>query len=240
MSPFGRRRENVNQGHVAHRVEYLGQGVAHWEDEAGGELAEFGPRVHQRGGVREELQADHRLEELVLGPLDVAIGIVCLGSGHRPRHSHEHLARGLADAPRLVAQEISALEDLGGADREFQVVGHAEELLGAADLGAALAIEDVGFGQVGAARLDEHSLDDVLDFLDGGAGAEARHDLLGAQAGEIGLPLADGAHRLGDCGLDLGGVEALAPPVALYHKIGHRAPLLVSRLFYRPRPSRGK
>ena len=59
----------VDQRHVLERLEDARHRVLDRQHEARGKLAELGPGVHQRRGVRQELQRAHRGVELIGGAL---------------------------------------------------------------------------------------------------------------------------------------------------------------------------
>ena len=55
----------VDERRILDGVKNLFHAVADGQDKAGGELSERTPRVHERGGVGQELEAGHELEEVI-------------------------------------------------------------------------------------------------------------------------------------------------------------------------------
>jgi len=85
----------VNHGRLLDGFENALDGVFHRENEAGGELPEASPCIHQGRRVGHEVQGGHEAVEPVSGflhlPLSL-ISIVALSDG--PRHPPEELLRG--------------------------------------------------------------------------------------------------------------------------------------------------
>jgi hypothetical protein len=110
----------VDEGGVLDRLEDGLHGIAHGEDEAGGELAQLAAGVHERRAVGEELQARHELVEGLLPLLDGGGGVVqALGLGDGARDAPEHLLRGLEHFAALALLEIAPLQHLQRVRRKL-------------------------------------------------------------------------------------------------------------------------
>ncbi len=78
----------------------------------------------------------------------------------------EELGGGLSDVAFPVFEEVAAVEEGGGVDAEFEVVGDTEEGSELAELVAFLPVFDVAAGYVGVACGHEGVFNDVLEFFD--------------------------------------------------------------------------
>src|SRR3989304_3648123 len=115
--------------HRAQRAEDPLDRVLHGEDEAGAELAERRPRVHQGGRVREEIE---RGEEAGKASLPV-VGLVRrpqeeLRLGDGPGHPEEQLLRGLDHPAGRIAAQVAGLEhpeSVRGQERNGATAGHS-------------------------------------------------------------------------------------------------------------------
>ncbi len=90
------------------------------QDEAGRQLAQLTPGVHEGGAVGEELQARHELVEGLLPLLDGGGGVVeALGLGDGARDTPEHLLGGLEHFAVLALLEIAPLQNLQRIGRQL-------------------------------------------------------------------------------------------------------------------------
>ena len=142
--------------------------VVQGQDEAGAELFEHGARVHQRGRVGDELEAGHQAVELVFkgGNVGVALAVLGFHGGDAVGDAVEHLFGAFDDVALLVFAEVASLQDEDGVQGELEFVDDAEERFGPSDLGAFLAVENVGLGDRCVAAFDEDAFHQVLNVLD--------------------------------------------------------------------------
>jgi hypothetical protein len=101
----------VDQRSVLDGVEDVLHGVGHRQHEAGGELAQGAARVHEGGGVGQEVQADHQLIKLLGRGHHVRLGIkAAVTLGHSVGHPAEQAVHGLGGLSLLVPGQVAPLQ----------------------------------------------------------------------------------------------------------------------------------
>lgn len=121
----------MDQSRVLHRLEDPLHRILEGEDEARRELLQLTPCVHQRGGIRQELEVRHKAIELAGQLLYVGRGLIeliCLG--HVPGHPPEHLFRRLYDLTLVVLGQVAFLKNVPGSLGQFEFFFHVPHLLG--------------------------------------------------------------------------------------------------------------
>ena len=112
----------VDKSGMLHGLEDLVHGVAHGQHKAGGQLAQFPARVHERGAVGEEFKGRHHAVELAGALLDLLVrrpvGLVSLSD--RPGNAGKHVISGLDHLPVFVPFQIAFFEDLQAILRQTQ------------------------------------------------------------------------------------------------------------------------
>ena len=112
----------MHQRRILQRAEDRIHGVLDRQDEAGRELLQLAPGVHEGRGVGQELEAGHQLEELLDHGVDVGRRVVGqLGLGDVLGHPGEHVGGRLEGQALLVAYQVALLEDLQSARRKGAV-----------------------------------------------------------------------------------------------------------------------
>ena len=98
----------LDQGHLFHRIEDLLHRIPHRQDKAGGELLEFPPSIHQRGGIGKKIQGSHQGIEFFFDRRVVRLrGIEAIGLGNISRHTLEHVLRFLGHLPMKVSLQVT-------------------------------------------------------------------------------------------------------------------------------------
>ena len=112
----------MHQGRVADGAEDGLHAVVHRQHEAGGQLLQLAPRVHERGGVGQELEARHDGEELVDDRVERLVRMVSpVRLGDVLGHPDEHVGRRLERHALGGALEVALLEHRLGAGRQSLV-----------------------------------------------------------------------------------------------------------------------
>ncbi len=103
----------MDKRRILHRVKDGLHRVLNGQDKTGGQLSQLPARVHQRGGVGQELKAGHYAVELVLHRLEIGFGLIpAFRFGDGPGHSMEHLLRCFNDISLFVLFQVALLQDM--------------------------------------------------------------------------------------------------------------------------------
>ena len=173
--------------------------------------------AHERGGHLPPARREHAFLDARSDFLRELARQLCLVD---QRRHDTHLAPGLR---AILGLHLDALLARAGAIVHRQRLSRAR---------AAVAIEDVGLGDIGPPELDQRLLDQVLNLLDAGHGCarrrlravaslECERDHTRDLAGKARIHLPDGLEGLGDGCIDLARVEGHLPTVALAHACRH-------------------
>ena len=96
-------------------VEDLFHGIAHRQNKAGRELAQFAPGVHQGRGIGQEFKAGHHIIEGVGKPLYIGFFVEgFVRCGNRIGHATEHVGRGLKGLALSIASKVAFFQNSEG------------------------------------------------------------------------------------------------------------------------------
>ncbi len=103
----------MDKRRILHRVKDGLHRVLNGQDKTGGQLSQLPARVHQRGGVGQELKAGHYAVKFLFSFLQIDFGPVPAFRGSNgPGHAMEHLLRCFNDISLLVLFQVALLQDM--------------------------------------------------------------------------------------------------------------------------------